>query len=393
MNLRSRCFVQPSLIAKSFATGASIRRCNVVRRRPRYRFSRIAACQPSSTASSIPVPDPRSSYSLQEEDLSTLETFRVADYEVGKRLDKLISERFNEKSRTYIQSLLSSSCVSVDDVVVNAKSAKLVADQLVTIRFLPTQRDLPLTPEPVPLDIAYEDSDLVVVNKPAGMVVHPAPGNWTGTLVHALCHRYPDIADQGGARPGIVHRLDKGTSGLIVVARSREVASSIASQFSQRQVFKEYIAITIGNPAGKGCVGRSINAAIGRCPVDRLRMAVVDGNAGGRPAYSTVHTLAHDDAGLLHAVRVHIGSGRTHQIRVHLRHVRAPVLGDDIYGARDVNRRFASSATRPMLHARRLTFDHPVTGVKLDIKAPLAEDMQNLLSRVVYPNFKAETDW
>lgn len=332
-------------------------------------------------------------HSLHEHDLPSLETFRIDEHEAGKRLDKLIADRFNEKSRTYVQSLLLSSCISVDDAVITSKSAKFAVGQLVAVRFLPTQRDLPLTPEAIPLDIVFEDSDLIVINKPAGMVVHPAPGNWTGTLVHALCYHYPDIAEQGGSRPGIVHRLDKGTSGLIAVARSREVASSIAMQFSQRQVSKEYITISVGNPARKGCVGRSIDVPIGRCPVDRLRMAVVDENAGGRPAHSTVHTVAHDAIGLLHAVRVHIDSGRTHQIRVHLRHARAPVLGDDVYGARDVNRRFASSATRPMLHARRLTFDHPVTGARLDLKAPLPEDMRSLLRRTVYPNFEAETDW
>lgn len=384
--LSQSCFIQTPYIQKYFATRSPVYK--VIKRRPRSQL-RI----PSYKASSIaPSPDP-TSYPSHEHDLSSLETFRIAEHEAGKRLDKLITDRFNEKSRTYIQSLLSSSCISVDDDVITSKSAKFAPDQLVTIRFLPTQRDLPLIPEPIPLTVAYEDSHLVIIDKPAGMVVHPAPGNWTGTLVHALCHQYPDVAEQGGARPGIVHRLDKGTSGLIIVARSRKVASSIAIQFSQRQVFKEYITITIGNPAGKGCIGRSIDAPIGRCPVDRFRMAVVDENAGGRPAHSTVHTLSHDATGLLHAVRVNIASGRTHQIRVHLRHVRTPVLGDDVYGARDVNRRFVSSATRPMLHARRLTFDHPVTGARLDIKSPLPEDMRNLLSRKVYPNFETETDW
>lgn len=387
MTFGQSCFVQTPLIRKQFVTLPFSYK--VTRRRPRYPCSHV---RPWRASSAVSLPD-STFRSLQEHDPSSLETFRIAEHEAGKRLDKLIADRFNEKSRTYVQSLLLSSCISVDDAVVTSKSAKFAVGQLVAVRFLPTQGDLPLTPEAIPLDVVFEDSDLIVINKPAGMVVHPAPGNWTGTLVHALCHHYPDIAEQGGSRPGIVHRLDKGTSGLIAVARSREVVSSIAIQFSQRQVSKEYITIAVGNPAGKGCVGRSIDVPIGRCPVDRLRMAVVDENAGGRPAYSTVHTVAHDAIGLLHAVRVHIDSGRTHQIRVHLRHVRAPVLGDDVYGARDVNRRFASSATRPMLHARRLTFDHPVTGARLDIKAPLPEDMRSLLRRTVYPNFETETDW
>lgn len=329
----------------------------------------------------------------QEEDLGTIETFRVIPDEAGMRIDKLIAQRFNEKSRTYIQTLLSSSCVAVDDHETTTKSARVSTHQLITVRFLPQQRDLPLMGEPIALDILHEDAHVVVVNKPAGMVVHPAPGNWTGTLVHALCHQYDDIAALGGPRPGIVHRLDKGTSGVIAVARTSEAHAALCEQFAARGVQKEYAAITVGNPAGPGCVGRVINASIGRSPTDRLRMAVLADEDGGKAATTTMETVGHDASGLLHAVRVRISTGRTHQIRVHMRHVRTPVLGDDLYGAHDINRRFASAATRPMLHAVRIAFTHPVTGLAVDVTAPLADDIRQILRRVVYPSFAEQPGW
>lgn len=389
MNFKNVCF-QCLVPFKTSCTRPELgfRKAKFVSQRRPKSFCSFAPVSLSISASSGEAP-----FTVLEEELSPLETFRVSAHEAGKRLDKLISERFNERSRTYIQSLLSSSCVTVDDSTVTTKSVKPCVDQLITVRFLPIQRDLPLIPESIPLNVVYEDPYLVIVNKPAGMVIHPAPGNWTGTLVHTLCYHYPEIASQGGPRPGIVHRLDKGTSGLIVVARTPETAAAMSARFANRQVRKQYIAITVGNPAGKGCVGRSIDAAIGRCPIDRFRMTILDENAGGRPAHSTVRAIAHDSAGLLHVVCVNIETGRTHQIRVHLRHVRAPVLGDDLYGARDVNRRFASAATRPMLHAQRLTFEHPITGKEIDVTAPLSDDMHTLLRRVVYPNFETETDW
>lgn len=325
-----------------------------------------------------------------DDELCTTEVFRVNTQEAGIRIDKLIAQRFNEKSRTYTQTLLSSSCVTVDDKIVTTKSIRLSEGQLVVVRFLPQQRQLPLTGEDIPLNLLHEDEHIIVVNKPAGMVTHPAPGNWNGTLVHALCYRYSDMAALGGLRPGIVHRLDKGTSGAIVVARSPEAHAALSEQFAARGVRKEYVAITIGNLAGDGCIGRVIDAPLGRSPPDRLRMAVLAEEEGGKTAQRTIETAAHDASGLLHAVRVQIGTGRTHQIRVHLRHVRTPVLGDELYGAHDVNRRFTTSAPRPMLHAVRLTFLHPLTGQTIDVRAPLPADMQRLLERVVYPQFYDE---
>lgn len=343
----------------------------------------------ATIASPVPQPAPSKNDTDAFDQLTTVEPFRVTEAEAGKRLDKLIADRFNTKSRTYIQSLLANSCVTIDDEPATTKSFRPVEHQLITVQFLPTERELPLVPEEMPLDIVYEDEHLLIINKPAGMVVHPAPGNWTGTLVHGLCHRFAEIAALGGNRPGIVHRLDKGTSGLIVVARSYEMANALSSLFASRQVLKEYVAITVGNPAGDGCIARAIDAPIGRSPIDRLRMAVLEEDAGGKAAHSSVETLAHEASGLLHAVTVQIHTGRTHQIRVHMRQVRTPVLGDELYGAHDVNRRYASAAARPMLHAARLSFVHPVTGQTLDVSARLADDMRRLMQRVVYPDFEA----
>lgn len=328
------------------------------------------------------------------EDEQHLEIFHVTDSESGTRIDKLISDRFNERSRTYIQNLLSSGNVEINGKAPVPKSHRANEGEVVAIRFLPTQRELPLVPEDIDLSILYEDEHLAVINKPAGMVVHPAPGNWDGTLVHALSFRYQSVRDMGGTRPGIVHRLDKGTTGVIVTAKNSDVQAALTDIFAARGVEKDYVAITVGNPSGKDCIGRVIEESMGRSPTDRLRMCILTEEAGGKHARSVLETVASDDRGLLHAVKVKIETGRTHQIRVHLRHVRAPVLGDDLYGAPDINRRFRGSAERPMLHALRLCFKHPVTGNEIDVSAPLPDDMRLLMKRVVHPDFEEkETNW
>lgn len=320
-----------------------------------------------------------------------LETFRITESESGQRIDKILPLRINARSRSYVQSLLKSGHVHIDGET-PSKSHRAIPGELVSVHLIPTQRELPLQPEDIPLNVAYEDDHLIIINKPNGMVVHPAPGNWHSTLVHALSFHYPSIRTMGGNRPGIVHRLDKGTTGLVMAAKTEAMQTRLAELFARREVRKEYIAISVGNPSGEGCVGRLIDASLGRSPTDRLRMCVLPEEAGGKQARSRIEVCGHDDRGLLHAVRVGIETGRTHQIRVHLRHVRAPVLGDDLYGAVDINRRFCSSASRPMLHAFRLTFKHPETGEVVDVTAPLPDDMRSLMKRVVYPQFEEEEE-
>ncbi|CAN8072878.1 unnamed protein product, partial [Agarophyton chilense] len=210
------------------------------------------------------------------------------------------------------------------------------------------------------------------------MVTHPAPGNWSGTVANAVAGRFSaDALD--AQRGGIVHRLDKGTSGVLVVAKTRSAHERLAAQFAARQVHKDYVAITVRNPCGTGCTGTTIDAPIGRDARNRQRMTILSETLGGRVARSVVQTVMHDAHALLHVVRVRIETGRTHQIRVHLRHARAPVLGDDTYGARDVNARFASLAPRPMLHACRLQLAHPFSARALSVEAPLPHDMRVVL--------------
>jgi 23S rRNA pseudouridine1911/1915/1917 synthase len=316
--------------------------------------------------------------------------FTVLKSESGQRLDRLLSERYPGQSRSYCQLLIDQGFVHVNGKPATSKAKKAELGDQVSVKFLTLTRDLPLEPENIDMDILFEDEHLVIINKPAGMVVHPAPGNWTGTMVHGLAFRYKELLSLGGPRPGVVHRLDKGTSGLIIAARTTEAHRALTAMFAQRQIEKTYLAITVGNPAGTGCTSTRIDVPIGRSRVDRLRMTVMAEEAGGKPARSLVEVIAHDERALLHVVRVGLETGRTHQIRVHLRHVRAPVLGDDLYGAFDINRRFRSAAERPMLHAHRLRFRHPFTGSEIDLKARLPEDMRNLLARNVYPSIEVD---
>lgn len=314
------------------------------------------------------------------------QTIRVKDLEVGKRLDQIISSRYNGQSRTYFQELIEEGFVRVNEKVVKVKSRKLERGDTIRVRFIIQTRSLPLQPEDIPLDILYEDEHLVILNKAAGMVTHPAPGHWTGTMVHALAYRYENLLHQNGPRPGVIHRLDKGTSGVIVAARTAHAHSAMTDLFAKREVEKTYIAIAVGDPAGSGCTTRVLDAPIGRSRVDRQKMMVLSEEAGGRAARSIVETLGSDSRGLLHVVRIKLETGRTHQIRVHLRHARAPVLGDDLYGAVDVNRRFKSSANRPMLHAQRIQFTNPMTGRNVDVSAPLPSDIRGLIERNIFSN-------
>lgn len=372
-----------------------------------------------------------------EDTLAEVATFVIDDDEAGQRLDKILATRFRGQSRSYYQSLLADGHVSLIEAassvgaavapVVPRKATKARAGDTVRVVLTATAADLPLVPEDLPLDILYEDEHVVAVNKPAGLVVHPAPGNWTGTLVHALAFRYKSLlamadmappphgdraSGSGGAdadagddsgewtsahaaslaakRPGLVHRLDKGTSGVIIAALTPEAHRGLVAAFSGRHVHKQYVAITAGSAAGVGCVSAELTDPIGRHPTERTKMAVVAVADGGRPAHTLVENLASDDGGVLHVARVTIATGRTHQIRVHTAAMRAPVLGDGLYGSAEVNRRFRTAAPRPMLHAAALDVDHPVTGVRLELRAPLPADMAHLLRSRIYPTFEVE---
>jgi 23S rRNA pseudouridine1911/1915/1917 synthase len=248
---------------------------------------------------------------------------------------------------------------------------------------VPEPRPAIPAPEDIPLSVLYEDSRLLVLDKPAGLVVHPGAGRTSGTLVNALLHQVTDLSGVGGVlRPGIVHRLDRGTSGLLVVAKDDAAHRALARQFADRSVEKEYLALVLGVPAR---AHGTIEATVGRDPVHRRRMSVR--SARGREARSTWTTVEALDGAALLRVRIH--TGRTHQIRVHLASIGHPVAGDDVYGGRRTppsrraeSRRALEALERPALHAARLAFVHPGTGRRVEFESPLPEDIRDAVERL-----------
>lgn len=294
----------------------------------------------------------------------------VTDEEAGERLDKILARRFKEVySRTYFQYLIDEQLVLLNGIPVKKRIKPQEGDEI-EVEFAVTP-EIQLSPEAIPLSIIYEDEHLLVVNKPAGMVVHPAPGNWTGTFVNALLYHCGSLPHSTSAplRPGIVHRLDKETSGVLVAAKTLEMQQKLTALFASRQVYKEYLAICIGNPP-EG----EINAPVGRHPIHRKQMAVVP---SGKQAISYCHTIGWN--GKLSVVRVVIATGRTHQIRVHLKYKGTPVLGDSLYGNSSLNHYYG--AERQLLHAANIKFQHPLTGEQLDLSAPPPEDMDKFIRR------------
>lgn len=281
--------------------------------------------------------------------------------EAGTRLDKMLACRFPDYSRSYLESLVTKDFVLVNGAIPE-KSTRLRANDSVEIIF-PIIPETSVVAESIPLDILYEDSFLIIVNKPAGMVVHPGAGNQTGTFANALLHHSPQVVEKGSLRPGIVHRLDKETSGLLLAAKDETTRQKLVQIFANRQIYKEYRAICIGNA---GC--RSIEGSIGRDPIHRQKMAVVP--EGGKRALTLCETLFYENG--LSYVKLLLQTGRTHQIRVHMRHVGCPLLGDPIYGNRVANKKW--DVQRQMLHAYRLGFIHPHTNERLEFMAPLPLD-------------------
>lgn len=320
--------------------------------------------------------------------LDRVETFHISSTEAGERLDKVLHTRFPGRSRSYFQTLLKTGLVTLDDKPVT-KSAKPSCGDKISLTFNTPAREQPLLAESGDLCVLYEDEHMIAINKPAGMVVHPAPGNWSGTLVNLLAGCYPDIRELGGARPGVVHRLDRGTSGVILVARTESMQRQLAQLFADRKIGKEYLAVTVGNPAGSDCLSKWIAQPIGRSAVDRLKMDIVPEEAGGRDAKSLFQVLAVDDRRLLHLCKVRIVTGRTHQIRVHARYTRTPVLGDELYGALDINKRLGIERT--MLHAWRVTLKHPVTGAAITIETAPPSDMARVME-TIRPRFREVMD-
>ena len=295
-----------------------------------------------------------------------------------ERLDKLLVARFPDFSRSRIEGLVKAGFVKVNGVVAEKAGMKVSETDALEVEIPPPVPAVP-EPEDIPLDIVYEDDDLLVVNKAPGLVVHPAPGHFTGTLVNALLHHCPDLSGIGGvARPGIVHRLDQDTSGLIVVAKSQPAMDGLVKAFaSHANIEKTYLAVCHGRP--RLDAGR-IENLIGRHPVDRKRMAIVERN--GKVAITNWRVLAGRIVpGLpVSLMECRIETGRTHQIRVHMASLGCPVIGDATYGKPALDKRLVPVPVRQMLHAWRLVLWHPVRNEKMTFEAPIPADLSPYLS-------------
>ncbi|MBH2009323.1 MAG: RluA family pseudouridine synthase [Xanthomonadaceae bacterium] len=284
----------------------------------------------------------------------------------GGRLDKALAGLVPEFSRSYLQQLIEAGGVLVKGLKAIKTSAKVKAGDELTIELRPTPQSQAFKPEAMALDIVYEDRHLIVVNKPAGLVVHPAPGNWSGTLLNGLLAHDPQASFM--PRAGIVHRLDKDTSGLMVVARQRQTMDQLVSMIAARTVSREYIALAHGT--WEGAKTRQVEAPIGRDPRNRLRMAVVDLEKNSGKAASTVISLL-DNAEKHCLVKCKLHTGRTHQIRVHMAFLDHPLVSDEVYGGA-----VAGSLQRQALHACRLAFAHPVTGAAMEFKSLPPPDLE-----------------
>jgi 23S rRNA pseudouridine1911/1915/1917 synthase len=294
--------------------------------------------------------------------------------QAGQRLDRFLTSLLESQSRSQLQKLITGGSVTVAGRTVKANLALRHGDQ-VRVE-LPAATPATLAKEALPIEILYQDDDLAVVNKPAGMVVHPGAGHSSGTLVNAMLHHLPGLSGIGGeTRPGIVHRLDRGTSGVMVIAKNDAAHQELSRQFHDREVEKEYIALVWGVVQA----GRRIDAAIGRDPADRLKMSARAKHA--RSAVTRITRALRLPGVTLCQVAIH--TGRTHQIRVHLSAIGHPVVGDSVYGG--VKRRVAGDIRavlrldRPFLHAARLAFTHPRDGRRLQFVAPLPDDLQDVL--------------
>jgi len=290
----------------------------------------------------------------------------------GQRLDIAVTERLTQLSRAQVQTLIKEGGVTVNGATVKP-SAKLRAGDAVRI-VLPEVKKTEILPENIPLDIVYEDDDLVVINKPAGLVVHLGTGIEGGTLVNALLARYPEVAfmQNGEGRQGIVHRLDKDTSGLLMIARNDPTQRALVKQFQERTVHKRYIALLEHVP--KTPTGR-IEAPIGRDRTQRRRMAVVREGKPAMTEYRVTDTHFRDDYAL---VDVDILTGRTHQIRVHMAFIGCPVVGDRVYG----HRKQRVGLKRHFLHAAHLQFTHPRTNQPMQFESPLPPELRAVLDKL-----------
>lgn len=291
----------------------------------------------------------------------------VSDEETGERIDSFLSGK-TEFTRTRIQQLIKDRNITVNGKPTKS-SYKIEENDEIAIE-VPEVETTEIKPENIKIDIVYEDSDIAVINKQAGLVVHPAHGHYSGTLVNAILYHIKDLSGiNGEIRPGIVHRLDKDTSGLIVIAKNDKVHTALTEMFQEKKIRKTYLAIL------KGKLNKSegkIVTQIGRDKNDRKKMTVIDDITKGKNAITNYRVISQNN--LFTLVKVNIETGRTHQIRVHMRYLGYPILGDSVYGRKD-------NEKRQMLHAYKLEFIHPVTGRQMEFIGEIPEDFQKALKK------------
>lgn len=296
--------------------------------------------------------------------------FIVDEQYKGKRIDKFLSDTIENMSRSFIAGMIDDGFVFVNDKVVS-KSYKLNSGDRVLAKIAESV-ELDVEPEDIPVDIVYEDAHIVVVNKPKGMVVHPAPGNYSGTLVNALLYhcRGKLSGINGVLRPGIVHRIDKNTSGLLVVAKSDKAHNSLSEQIKEHSMTREYRAVIYGHLKDSQGI---IDAPIGRSQMDRKRMCVTDKNSKNAVTHYTVLEEYKDFS----YISCRLETGRTHQIRVHMSYIGHPLAGDDVYGPKKI----ITELNGQCLHAIKLGFNHPVTGEYMEFNSELPDYFEKFLNK------------
>ncbi|MHA4989662.1 RluA family pseudouridine synthase [Cetobacterium somerae] len=294
---------------------------------------------------------------------------KVEEKDKGKRLDAFLNEFFEDATRSYIQKLIDNENVAIDNKSKTKNGNKLKGKETIIVK-IPEDEVLEVLPENIPIDIVYEDKDMVIINKNPGVIVHPAQGYYTGTLVNAVLYHIKDLSTINGViRPGIVHRLDKDTSGLIVIAKNDIAHVKLTDMFKDKTIEKRYVCICKGN--FKNIDGR-IETLIGRDSKDRKKMAVVTEN--GKIAITNYKVI--DSVQGFSLVDVGIETGRTHQIRVHMKSLNHPILGDEVYGSS------SDLIKRQMLHSYYLKFNHPITGEEMVVLGELKEDFKDVAKRL-----------
>lgn len=305
------------------------------------------------------------------------------------RVDKYLMNLIEKATRNKIQKAAASGNIFVNDQVVKS-NYKVKPGDVVTVLFEHPPYEFLLVPENIPLDIVYEDEEVVVVNKPAGMVVHPGHGNYSGTLINALTYHFENLPQNSSNRPGLVHRIDKDTSGLLVVAKTEEAMTELAKQFFHKTATREYMALVWGNmEEDKG----TIQGNIGRHPKNRMQNTVFEGDEEDKGKPAVTHYEVLERLGYVTLVSCRLETGRTHQIRVHMKHIGHTLFNDERYGGDQIlkgttftkYRQFVENCfkvlPRQALHAKKLGFNHPITGEYKEFEAPIPEDMEACLER------------